>query len=676
MTLLLVEKQRVDEDFDARWLDWQQRRAPAPLISRQEAGPLYDHVAFLLYEYYPQVALHSARQVMLASRATGMHTFLQQRINDGTLAPEDGLAACAWLRNLAHEQLSECIPGHASFWQQYATWYLTCQYAFEEERGCLSPAARNYPPARFWTLVEGKTSAAAMTSAAFAYLADDRDVLTPLQEAQRHLYAGLHIYRDVLNWKNDFITGRSSYLLITLLMEFPDLVVADGQAGRQEQAQDIGRRLYYSGLAERFLTTTSDHLCRSMAAVTTLPPTGWGAFVAGLLEQNEPLRKDISQIRSRNLSAAHSRRSRSDERNVQFGSAVAPAQPVTPAAIERSMSAAARYLAQEQATDGSWGDFMLLAEQSTFWVTGYVGWTLQQTLPGGADLALGAQWLLARQYPGGGWGYNSHWPVDTDSIANVLLFLSGQPGIVASRWMPAMEVLLAGQKPNGGFTTILDPEAWMDRFRSSETNLAGWTSAHPCVTAVVTLLLATLGEQRYRLALERAIAYLWSCQSSEGFWDAYWWQGRLYTTSRVVQTLHTLGVSAEEPRLAGIRAWLVASQGADGGWSGSAERDASQAFHTALAVLALCFLSNREQETAALVRGIEWLLAHQNSDGSWPAVPILRVPRPDVLRPWEQTSWRESLLGLDVVVPDWRRLFTTATAIQALHQFTAKHSAL
>ena len=81
-------------------------------------------------------------------------------------------------------------------------------------------------------------------------------------------------------------------------------------------------------------------------------------------------------------------------------------------------------------------------------------------------------------------------------------------------------------------------------------------------------------------------------------------------------------------------------------------------------------------DQGALVRGIEWLLAHQNSDGSWPAVPILRVPRPDVLRPWEQTLWRESLLGLDVVVPDWRRLFTTATALQALHQFAAKHSAL
>ncbi|MFE9883267.1 hypothetical protein [Streptomyces sp. NPDC005784] len=43
------------------------------------------------------------------------------------------------------------------------------------------------------------------------------------------------------------------------------------------------------------------------------------------------------------------------------------------------------------------------------------------------------------------------------------------------------------------------------------------------------------------------------------------------------------------------------------------------------------------------------------------------MPRPQLPHPWDQTSWTESIVGLDVVVEDWRRLFTTATALRALH---------
>ena len=73
-----------------------------------------------------------------------------------------------------------------------------------------------------------------------------------------------------------------------------------------------------------------------------------------------------------------------------------------------------------------------------------------------------------------------------------------------------------------------------------------------------------------------------------------------------------------------------------------------------------------EAEERALNAGMNWLLQHQQPDGSWPVVPVLRVPAPDVHRPWQRKEWTESTIGLNVIVPDWRRLFTTATALQAL----------
>ncbi len=662
MTLLRFEKQRVDEDFDARWQMWQRSQGLDVGVTRQEAGLLYDPLASNIYEYYAQVPLGTARQVMLAGRSAGMYSLVQQRVYEGALATTLGQAACTWLHHLVTEQLQQILPDHAAFWQEYATWPLVCQHAYADERRVLSVAQQTYAPDHFATIVAGKTVAARLIIATFAALSADVDRCGVLYEVQRHLSMGLHLMHDVQHWKQHFIAGTMSYLLSTLLRGFPDLVVADSPEMRREQAIDVGRRLYYGGLAEQFLAAASDHFYRALAAATLLPPTPLGALVAHLVEQNEELRKDIARVRGRVLAGL------SATRPSNVADLATHGVDISVALLERAMDSAASYLVQEQAADGSWGDFMLLAEQSTFWVTGYVAWTLQFTRPAAADLSRAANWLLAQQYPGGGWGYNNHWPVDTDSTANALLFLSGCADVAPERWADALRVCLSGERRGGGFTTILDPDAWVDRFRASSVNLQGWTAAHPCVTGVVALLFATLNQPQLGPVLQRTIAYLRDNQSPEGYWPAYWWAGLLYTTCRSVQALLALGTPPDDPALVRARNWLLASQRSDGGWS--APDEPSQAFHTAFAVQALACLGGDATARAALRRGVEWLLVQQQPNGSWVIAPVLRVPRPNNIRPWEGTTWRESMIGLDVVVADWRRLFTTATVLQALHTYT------
>jgi prenyltransferase beta subunit len=337
---------------------------------------------------------------------------------------------------------------------------------------------------------------------------------------------------------------------------------------------------------------------------------------------------------------------------------------LTDASTAEALKAAGSYLAREQEPAGPWGDFMLLAEQSLPWVTGYVGWTLNRSR-GDADLSRAAAWLLANRSPGVAWGYNGHWPQDADSIAHVLLFLSERGDVKRDQWAGALEALLAHQAPDGGFATIMDAEAWLRRFRSPTDDLRGWTESHPCVTAVIARLLVQLDGGRHRAQAARALDWLRSCQRPSGYWDAYWWQGRLYTTARALQALRAAEEPPGSPALAAARDWVLGSQLADGGWSAD-DQESGQAFHTALAIQALCALAPDDRLTDALERGLGWLVSAQLEDGSWPVVPILRVPHPRTLHPWRQSAWRVSILGLDVVVPDWHRVFTTATAIQAL----------
>jgi squalene cyclase len=308
----------------------------------------------------------------------------------------------------------------------------------------------------------------------------------------------------------------------------------------------------------------------------------------------------------------------------------------------------------------------LSLEQSTFWVTGYVGWTLNLTQITGADLDCSAQWLLDNQSPNGGWGYNCHWPVDTDTIANVIMFLANRPDIEPAQWAPALELLLAHQKPDGGFSTVIDATAWLSRFPPEVDDLNGWTASHPCVTAVTAMLLATLGQGRYHRQAARALAYLCAQQHAAGYWNAYWWTGQFYTTSRAVQAMSIMDDGRFSAHLAKASTWILASQLTDGGWAAS-NSGTAQSFQTALAVQALCFSTAGARQVAAIRRGVHCLLRKQAMDGSWPAIPMMLLPSPDVLHPWNRDEWNESILGLNVIVPDWHRLFTTATALQALH---------
>jgi squalene-hopene/tetraprenyl-beta-curcumene cyclase len=670
MTFLLVETKAADEEFERAWKGWQAEQGLSVSTRYGETGLAYNHLPFLLYEYFPRVPLRAARAVALAARALSLYAIFQTSVRRGALDTPAASAACEWLKDYSLSQWRSATGGSPI---EDGRLRCHCEYraALDDEQRRLSPPPRPYPAAQFLEVMRGKTALARATSAALAGLAQRADVLGPLTESQDYLYAGLQLSHEVVSWKKDFAAGSWTYPLVRLFTDVTRQDPPENDAERQARLPELSRDFYYSGLAGHLLATASEYFCRAMAAVTELPPNGWGALLTGLLERNDQLRGDIRQIcaqrvaQARAVEAARAPVARAVP-TIAFDSALE-------AEVRGALDDGTRYLAQAQAASGAWGDFMLLGEQSTFWVTGYVGWTLQGSAEASADLPRAARWLLDQQFAEGGWGYNSHWPEDADSIANVLLFLSGRPEVEPAAWAPALEVLWTHQRPDGGFSTIVDAEAWLSRFRSRTDDLSGWTGSHPCVTAVVALLLANLEGGRHRDRALRAADYLRGQQRPEGHWDAYWWGGRLYTTARAAQAMRALGREPDESCLARAREWLLGSQLADGSWAGS-EEAAGQPFHTALGLQALYALGANDPADHDAIRAARWLLARQLRDGSWPAVPILRVPHPRTVRPWEQGKWRESIVGLDVIVPDWRRLFTTATAVQALRPLAAQRT--
>ena len=107
---------------------------------------------------------------------------------------------------------------------------------------------------------------------------------------------------------------------------------------------------------------------------------------------------------------------------------------------------------------------------------------------------------------------------------------------------------------------------------------------------------------------------------------------------------------------------LLEQAQAGGGW-GNGAGGAAAPFHTALA-LGTLLLDQNHRYRAFIQAGIAWLLGEQQPDGGFAAVPMLRVPTPDMRAPWESpTSYP--------VVPDTNRLFTTATVLSTFVDYLA-----
>lgn len=111
---------------------------------------------------------------------------------------------------------------------------------------------------------------------------------------------------------------------------------------------------------------------------------------------------------------------------------------------------------------------------------------------------------------------------------------------------------------------------------------------------------------------------------------------------------------------------LLALQNDDGAWGDAPERSGpSHAVATALAILSLSLAPQTRAIAGATSRAVRRLADWQRDDGSWPTVPILRIPDAHVLDP-HRVDGGHSRPGTNIVVADQRRIYTTAIVMHAL----------
>lgn len=306
----------------------------------------------------------------------------------------------------------------------------------------------------------------------------------------------------------------------------------------------------------------------------------------------------------------------------------------------------------------AWSDFLTPVGQSDQWVSAYVA----DALPEDSEILRGVvDRLIRRQRYGGGLSYNARAPADADSTAAALtLFSSRKAFVPGQNCRRAVNFLLRHVQADGGFATYRATLRLRFLMKAYGVSYKGWTQSHTCVTAACLNALLHAGFEAAHSVIIRGLEFLRSAMDrSTGLWSAYWWQGPFYATASAIRVFRRSGQTPP----AGLRLkFLLENQSTSGAWRINTE---DSAFATALALVILNDQSGNDVNESRR-RALDWLLAEQQTDGSWTSVPILRIPHPFEKKPEDDMPWRIDGLGTGVLIRDRNRLYTTATVLKAL----------
>jgi squalene-hopene/tetraprenyl-beta-curcumene cyclase len=153
----------------------------------------------------------------------------------------------------------------------------------------------------------------------------------------------------------------------------------------------------------------------------------------------------------------------------------------------------------------------------------------------------------------------------------------------------------------------------------------------PNTADVTARVLEMLGECKQSIntqSFEKALVYLMDEQETDGSWFGRWGVNYIYGTSGVLSALALVAPQTHQKSIERGATWLVGCQNPDGGWGETCRsyndpslkgKGKSTASQTAWALIGLIAAGEATGKMAypAIEKGINYLLATQQSDGTW-----------------------------------------------------------
>ena len=328
------------------------------------------------------------------------------------------------------------------------------------------------------------------------------------------------------------------------------------------------------------------------------------------------------------------------------------------------------FIMSKQDSDGLWRDFYTLAGYGSDWVTAFVIFAIYR-IGKHSILSNSIKQLVRRQRYNGGWSFNFSVPTDCDSTAWILLSLS-----LFNETFPTINKGLAYIKKHqnsvsGGFSTYNKDDNIQQFIRVQDESLyKGWMNSNNEVTSIAIQSLVAHKFSKNCKLIHSGLEYIKKQKKDICIWESYWWKGYAYSTYNSLKSLSVCN-AIDSDEISKTNQYLLSNQINDGGWNDTFSTK-SETFATAFILLTLLLLPTETTNLRAIINGIKWLLNQQKPDGSWPTVPILRIPFASVQNPNEVKKWQINQVGTNVIIEDRKAIFTTAAAIWALDEAKQK----
>lgn len=214
--------------------------------------------------------------------------------------------------------------------------------------------------------------------------------------------------------------------------------------------------------------------------------------------------------------------------------------------------------------------------------------------------------------PPGGWSYSNAagWPVTLES-AEILLALAGYPDEASDPVLRSGCQWLLGRQDKRG--------SWSRWVRNTQLTADG---PCPAITSQAISALHAAGYPDEHPAITAAAGWLLTQQRPDGTFDNLWYRDYTSGTAVVLAALAKVGHRRHEVVQRAVD-WLCQTQLPDGSWGpGTGSQAATEAAsgsveETSWAVLGLLAVGDSADARAAVDRGVGWLVAAAQPDGSW-----------------------------------------------------------
>lgn len=199
------------------------------------------------------------------------------------------------LRDRAYALLHDLFPQSSDFWtfaKKYQHRVITA--TLQERTKWHNPTSYSLDEA--FIIASGRASTAQMITTALACLSDSRELICPFEKSLDAFFTGILFRDDLKDWRVDFMAGRYSYLL-------SQIIERKGLHKKLESISldELGRMIYFTGLAEEILDQTIDYYQQALSYVDNVPCTEWKIVIDDSISETAIMLRNLKKAKAQEI---------------------------------------------------------------------------------------------------------------------------------------------------------------------------------------------------------------------------------------------------------------------------------------------------------------------------------------------------------------------------------------